>query len=129
MDDATTRAMIENFFDTSVEDVVGAHEIYADEVVLEFPQGRERIRGKANIIAFRSAYPARVTIDLHRIIGRQDLWVNEFTIRYNGANPFNVVDIMEFRDGKVVRERVYYGEPWEPPAWRSQWVEPMEDLG
>jgi SnoaL-like domain len=129
MDDATTMAMIENFFDTSVEDVVGAHEIYADEVVLEFPQGRERIRGKANIIAFRSAYPARVTIDLHRIIGRQDLWVNEFTIRYNGANPFNVVDIMEFRDGKVVRERVYYGEPWEPPAWRSQWVEPMEDLG
>jgi hypothetical protein len=129
MDDATTMAMIENFFDTSVEEVVGAHEIYADEVVLEFPQGRERIRGKANIIAFRSAYPARVTIDLHRIIGRQDLWVNEFTIRYNGANPFNVVDIMEFRDGKVVRERVYYGEPWEPPAWRSQWVEPMEDLG
>jgi hypothetical protein len=36
------------------------------------------------------------------------------------------VSIMELRDGKVVRERIYYGEPWEPPAWRAQWVEAME---
>jgi len=127
MDEATTRA-IKDFFDTRIDDVVRSSEIYADDAVLEFPQGKERIRGKANIIAFRSAYPARVTIELHRTIGRQDLWVSEFTIRYNGATPFNVVDIMEFRDGKVVRQRLYYGEPWEPPAWRAQWVEPIEDL-
>ena len=38
----------------------------------------------------------------------------------------NVVSVMEIRDGKIVRERNYYGEPWEPPAWRAQWVEPME---
>jgi hypothetical protein len=24
---------------------------------------------------------------------------------------------MEFRDGKLVGERIYYGEPWEPPEW------------
>jgi len=128
MGEATTRAMIKDFFDTRIDDVVRSSEIYADDAVLEFPQGKERIRGKANIIAFRSAYPARVTIELHRTIGRQDLWVSEFTIRYNGATPFNVVDIMEFRDGKVVRQRLYCGEPWEPPAWRAQWVEPIEDL-
>ena len=34
---------------------------------------------------------------------------------------------MEFRDGKVVRERIYFGESWEPPAWRAQWVERIED--
>jgi hypothetical protein len=90
--------------------------------------GKERIRGTSNIIAFRSAYPARVSIELHRTTGRQDLWVNEFTIRNDDANPLNVVDIMEFRDGRVIRQRLYYGEPWEPPARRAQWVEPMEDL-
>jgi hypothetical protein len=36
---------------------------------------------------------------------------------------------MEFRDGKVVRERIYFGEPWEPPAWRARWVERMEPEG
>jgi hypothetical protein len=34
-----------------------------------------------------------------------------------------VVGIMEFRDEKVVRERIYFGDPWEPPAWHDQWVE------
>src|SRR4030095_7637716 len=103
MDEATTRAMLTQFYETTADDVTGASEIYADDAVLEFPQGKERIRGKTNIIAFRSAYPARVSIELHRTTGRQDLWVNEFTIRYDGANPLNVVDIMEFRRGKVVR--------------------------
>jgi hypothetical protein len=36
------------------------------------------------------------------------------------------VGIMEFRDGKVIRERIYFGEPPEPPAWRAQLVELME---
>jgi len=81
-----------------------------------------RVRGKANIIAFRSTYPARQEFELHRITGCHDLWVNEYTIRYDG-NPVMAVGIMEFRDGKVVRERIYFGDPWEPPAWRAEWVE------
>jgi limonene-1,2-epoxide hydrolase len=127
MDESTTQAMLKQFYDTTADDVTEASEIYADDAMLEFPQGRERIRGKANIIAFRSAYPANVTIEVHRITGRQDLWVNELTLRYNGT-PMNVVSIMQIRDGKIVHERNYYGEPWEPPAWRAQWVEPMDTL-
>ena len=134
MDEAMARAMIEAHFGASTiteagggprDDIVRASEIYADEAVLEFPQGGERIRGKTNIIAMRSAYPARLDFQMHRTIGRQELWVNEYTIRYDGK-PVHVVGIMEFRDGKVVRERIYFGEPWEPPAWRAQWVERME---
>ena len=93
--------------------------------MLEWPQGGERIRGKANIIAFRSAYPARLEFEVHRTIGRQDLWVNEYTIRYDGK-PVLAVGIMEFQDDKVVRERIYFGDPWDPPAWRAQWVERMD---
>ena len=37
--------------------------------------------------------------------------------------PVNVVTIMEFRDGKVTHETHYYADPFEPPEWRSQWVE------
>jgi hypothetical protein len=59
---------------------------------------------------------------MHRTIGCHNLWVNEYTIRYD-ERPYMVVGIMEFRDGKAVRERIYFGEPWEPPAWRAQWVE------
>ena len=73
----------------------------------------------------RSAYPARLEFEVHRTIGRQDLWVNEYTIRYDGK-PVLAVGIMEFQDDKVVRERIYFGDPWDPPAWRAQWVERMD---
>jgi hypothetical protein len=33
--------------------------------------------------------------------------------------------IVEFRDGKIWRDARYYAEPFEPPAWRSPWVEPI----
>ena len=31
------------------------------------------------------------------------------------------VGIMKFRDGKVMRERISFGEPWEPPAWCARY--------
>jgi hypothetical protein len=34
---------------------------------------------------------------------------------------------MEFRDGKVAHETHYYADPFEPPEWRSQWVEIIHD--
>ena len=89
---------------------------------MEWPQGGERVRGKANIIGFRSTYPARQQFELHRTTGCHDLWVNEYTIRYDDQ-PVVAVGIMEFRDGKVVRERIYFGDSWEPPDWRARWVE------
>ena len=126
MDEATARAIIADHFATAASDQVRSAKCYADDVVLEFPQGLERIRGKANIIAFRSAYPATLEFAVHRTIGYGDLWVNEYRLRYDGGPPFNIVGIMELANGKVIRERIYFSEPWEPPAWRAQWVEPMD---
>ena len=134
MDETTALAMIKDHFAASNisaagggagDEVARASEIYADDAVLEWPQGGERIRGKANIIGFRSTYPSRQEFELHRTVGCHDLWVNEYTIRYDDK-PVMVVGIMEFRGGKVIRERIYFGEPWEPPAWRAKWVERIE---
>ena len=131
MDETLARTMIENHFAASGisapgggpgDDIARASEIYGDDAVVEWPQGGERIRGKANIVAFRSAYPARQEFELHRTTGCHDLWVNEYTIRYDDQTVM-VVGIMEFRDDKVVRERIYFGDPWEPPAWRAHLVE------
>ena len=131
MDDATARALIQAHFEASNvsvagggphDDIARASEIYAEDAVVEWPQSGERLRGRENIIGFRSAYPARQEFELHRITGSGDLWVNEYTIRY-GDEPVMAVGVMEFRDDKVVRERIFFGEPFEPPAWRAGWVE------
>jgi hypothetical protein len=57
-----------------------------------------------------------------RILGNGNLWVTEYTITYQGR-PAYTVSIMEFRDGKVVHETQYFGDPFEAPAWRRQWVQ------
>jgi limonene-1,2-epoxide hydrolase len=124
MEESEIRRLIEEHFAAASYDQIKTQEIYTDDAVLEFPQGGERIRGKANIIAMRSAYPANLEFEMHRTTGRGDLWVNEYIIRYDGR-PVHVVGIMEFRDGKVFRERIYFGDAWDPPEWRAQWVEPL----
>ena len=53
----TARAMIAGHFAALGVDDDRAAEIYADDAVLEFPQSRERIRGKANIVASRKTWP------------------------------------------------------------------------
>src|SRR3954471_15531028 len=132
--EATARALIEAHFEASNvgaaggapgDEIARASELYADDAVLEWPQGGERVRGKANITALRSAYPARQEFRLQRTTGCHDLWVNEYTILYDDR-PVMVVGIMEFHEDKVVRERIYFGEAWDPPAWRAQWVERMD---
>jgi hypothetical protein len=94
-----------------------------EDVVLEFPQSGERIVGLAKIRAMREAYPADVAFDIKRIRNHGDLWVLEVVTTYNGGSPLHGVAIMEFRDGKMARETIYAGEPWEPPAWRRPWVD------
>jgi hypothetical protein len=59
------------------------------------------------------------------VIGCGDLWVSEYVISYDGR-PVYTVSIMEFREGKVARETQYFADPFEPPAWRAQWVEQIE---
>jgi hypothetical protein len=109
MTEETARALIQAHFDASgigvpgggpEDDIARASEIYADDAVVEWPQGGERVRGKANIIAFRSTYPVRQRFEVHRITGCHDLWVNEYTIHYDDR-PVMAVGIMEFRDEKV----------------------------
>ena len=55
-------------------------------------------------------------------VEKGSLWVTEYIITYDGS-PVNVVCIMEFRDDKIAHETLYFGDPFEPPEWRSEWVE------
>ena len=106
-------------------DFAGAHAWYDESVVVEWPQSGERIRGKKNLLALREAYPSGVEFEVRRLITRPDLGVCEYVIRYDGR-PVHALGIVEFGDGRVVRETHYFADPFEPPEWRARWVERME---
>ena len=123
MNNQEIRAALDNHWEATVAlDINRSHDIYHDEVIVEFPQSGERIRGKHNIYELRAHYPAKVTFKILGVQGEGNLWVTELVITYDGR-PVNAVNIMEFRDGKVARETIYFADPFEPPPWRSQWVE------
>ena len=62
------------------KDEVRAAQIYADDAVLEYIQSGDRIRGKANIIASRQAYPGRPSrFEVRRSGGSGDLRFVELT--------------------------------------------------
>ena len=123
MDDAEIRAALERHW-SDINDQEVVHEIYRDDVVLEFPQSGERIVGVANLRAMREAYPAFLTFAIRRMRGGGAFLVTEGVITYDGGSPMRTVTIMEFREGKVAHETIYFAAPWEPPAWRARWVEP-----
>jgi len=109
---------------SDANDFEAEHDIYHDDAVLEYPQSGERIRGRRNIQAARSAQPSKKRFTVHRILGAADLWVTELVLTYDGL-PSHTASIMEFRDGKVARETQYFGDPFEPGPSRAQWVERM----
>jgi ketosteroid isomerase-like protein len=106
-------------------DLNAEHDIYADDAICDYPQSGERILGRKNLQALRSHHPGKPSgFTVKRMLGKGDLWVTEYTISYQGRIAYTV-SIMEFRDAKVVHETQYFADPFEAPAWRSQWVQRM----
>jgi len=70
-EDREIRAALERHW-SDITDQAVVHEIYLGDVVLEFPQGGERLVGVANVRAMREAYPAAVTFSIRRMRGGGD---------------------------------------------------------
>jgi ketosteroid isomerase-like protein len=120
MDDQSARVdVLRRYFEES--DADRAHEIYHDDAVLEFPQSGERFEGVANFKEWRARYPADVSYRIRRVTARGDVVVVELSISYDGGPWQFGVDLVEFRDDKVARERIYVMEGWEAPEWRAPW--------
>jgi hypothetical protein len=99
------------------------HDIYDDDAICDYPQSGERILGRNNLQALRSHHPGKPSgFNVRRIAGKGDLWVTEYVITYQGRLVYTV-SIMEFCNGRVVHETQYFADPFEAPAWRSQWVQ------
>ena len=124
-EDGIREALNRHWAASDANDFDVEHEIYREDALLEYPQSGERIRGRRNIQASRTAQPNAKRFEVRRITGAGDLWVTEFTLTYDG-NPSYTVSIMEFRDGKVSHETQYFADPFEPGSSRAQWVERVE---
>ena len=109
---------------SDANDFATEHQIYRDDAVLDYPQSGERIRGRHNIQASRTAQPNTKHFTVRRMVGEGDLWITELVMTYD-SQPFYVVSIMEFEGAQVVHETQYFSDAFEPGPSRAQWVERM----
>lgn len=108
-------------------------ELAADDMVQEWPQSGERIRGRDNILAVTEHYEAATgtnpSMTLRRLVKPGGAWIVEGTIDYGDGTPISLVSILETNDeGKVVRATDYFASPFEAPEWRRRFVEQMEPV-
>ncbi len=124
MDEREARRFLTELFSnlSAQEEYELRHEDYS----MEMPQSGESIRGREKMREFQEAYPTPPSIRLRRVLVRDGLWVVEGVNDYGGSQVFDVVLIVELKDGKMWRDRRYYAEPFEAPEWRAKWVERME---
>jgi len=117
------RRVVERLIDClNDRDIAVMDELFHEDAVMDWPQSGEKVRGGDNRRAIYGAFPQLPTITPRRIIDSGDLVVAEASLDY-GAAVYKTVFIFEFRDGKIARETAYWAEPFEAPAWRSQWVD------
>jgi hypothetical protein len=109
------------------------YELASEDFVQEYPQSGERFRGRDKIFEMNSSYSSQTgtspTAKLRRILKPGQAWVIESTIDYGDGTPVSAISIVEMGpDGKAIRQTDYFANPFEAPAWRAAYAEPMEPV-
>src|SRR3989337_2213022 len=111
MDDSDHRQTLERYWQGgSRRDFDAVREIFADDVIVEWPQSGERFVGKESCINVFANYPggSPKVISIRRILGEGDLWITEAEMEDPHAKRYQTVGITDFRDGRIVHEVDYF---------------------
>jgi ketosteroid isomerase-like protein len=107
-------------------DWAAAADLLHPDFVQEWPQSRERIVGADNAIAIDKNFPGGLpAMTVRRTVAGGDLVTVEIDLAYADGSHYQGISVLEFRDEKIVKETDYFAQPFNPPQWRSQWVERM----
>lgn len=134
---AYVRAIVEN-------DAAAMARLRDPDWTVEYPQSGELIRGHANERVIADNYPGGIPeVDLGRIVGSEDRWVvspsftferiagsgetwwGEGKAHYPDGSTWYVATMYRLRGARIHREITYWAAPFDPPAWRAPWVEPI----
>ena len=108
-------------------DWVGVGELVAEDFVLDWPESRERIRGRHNFVELNRNYQEGWSIEVRQILAEDDRVVSEIRVPHAELGCHFATSFFHVEDGRLARGREYWVKELdeEPPAWRAQWVERM----
>lgn len=105
-------------------DFFAASQLLHDDYILEWPQSRERIRGRDNFARLNTAYPSdgKWTFSIIEIVREGGIVVTDVLVS-DGTRNGRAITFSTIRDGQIWKQVEYWPESFEAPAWRAEWVE------
>jgi ketosteroid isomerase-like protein len=119
---------VERFWELMLtNDFSSVGSVLSDEFVLEWPQSRERIRGRDNFAAMNEEYPrhGRWEFTINRIVGNDDEAVSDVWVT-DGVQKARALSFFSVRDGRIVKMVEFWPEDYPAPENRKHLVEKMD---
>lgn len=108
-------------------DLQSVKQVLADDLIVEWPQSKERIRGAENFARMNAEYPTdgpwRFRIN-QRVAGA-DRVVTQVSVT-DGTQSAEPISFFTVANGKIVHLVEYWPEPFAPAENRRHLVEPMD---
>ena len=125
-DDAV--ALVELFWARMASnDFFSTGDLLADDFVLEWPQSRERIRGRENFARMNAEYPAhgpwRFTV--HRIVGGGDGAASDVSVT-DGVQHARALSFFTVVAGRIAKIVEFWPEPYAAPEDRRHLAEALD---
>lgn len=101
-----------------------AAELFAEDIVIDWPCSGERIIGRAHFVALQERYPTttgRWHFEVHRTVYDRTTAVSEVTVT-DGNQAARVIAFAEVVGDRIVRQVEYWPTAYEPPADRADLV-------
>ncbi len=111
----------------NTNDFQSVGQMLSDDYVLEWPQSKERIRGRDNFVAVNEEYPAngRWLFTVNRIVGNETEAVSDVSIT-DSLQVARAITFTTVREGKIIKQIEYWPDNCEAPENRKHLVEVME---
>lgn len=97
----------------------------AEEAKRQWPQSGEVLNGRERISEVESHFEGlRLGVGRRHRLG--DTLVVEWSTDYGDGRVYRNISVAELRGGEAVRVTDYWGEPFDPPAWREKLSDSLE---
>jgi len=141
-DDREVIERLVQILDTGELDKLG--DVLQPDFVEEIPQSGERVRGVENyrqiianypggweqayvrqpqVVGSEPRYVMTPTFNLVKLEGSGDTLTGYALFRYPDGSEWYAIMIATFKDHKIIRSVDFFAPAFDPPPWRSQWVE------
>lgn len=124
---AATEAVVREFWRLmATNDFHAVAAVLAPDLVMEWPQSGERIRGAANFCRMNAEYPAAGPwrFAVNRLVADGDVAVTQVSLT-DGVQSGEPISFFTVTDGRIARLVEYWPEPFAPAPNRAHLVEPM----